>query len=119
VNGKRSKGSTARSGRAEDRLLTESELDAIRVEVAMRHDIGSLVPGTGGLRKFRWGAKGRGKRGGVRIIYYYGGDTMPLFLIALYAKNEKSDMTQAEKSAATKLVEALKSEYARRPTTRK
>ena len=53
----------------------------------------------------------KGKRGGARVIYYYGGDHMPIFLIAIYAKNEKADLTAAEKEASKKLIETLNREY--------
>jgi mRNA-degrading endonuclease RelE of RelBE toxin-antitoxin system len=95
--------------------LSEAELDQLRNELATLRQLGSVIKDTNGLRKFRWGAKGKGKRGGVRVIYYYGGDHMPLFLIALYAKNEKADLTAAEKKAAKKLVEALKKEHEHKP----
>jgi mRNA-degrading endonuclease RelE of RelBE toxin-antitoxin system len=97
-----------------DKLLSKDELDALRVELAQLRQLGDVIRDSGGLRKFRWGAKGKGKRGGARVIYYYGGDHMPIFLIAIYAKNEKSDMTGAEKKAAKKFVEALRQEYATR-----
>ena len=63
------------------------------------------------------GAKGKGKRGGVRVVYYYGGDHMPIFLIAIYAKNEKIDMTAAEKKASKKFVQEIKKQYAMRRNT--
>lgn len=83
----------------------------MRQELATLRQLGTVIGGTGGLRKFRWGAKQKGKRSGIRIIYFYGGDHMPIFLIAVYGKNEKADMSPAEKKAATKFVKALEKEY--------
>lgn len=100
-----------------DELLSREELEQLRQELAVLRQLGTVISGTGGLRKFRWGAKGKGKRGGVRVLYYYGGDHMPIFLIAIYAKNEKVDMTPAEKKAATKLVAALNLEYRHKRST--
>jgi hypothetical protein len=79
----------------------------------MFRQLGSVIKARGGLRKVRWGAGGKGKRGGARIIYYYGGDHMPIFLIAVYAKSEKADMTQSERKEAARMVDALQREYPR------
>ena len=59
----------------------------------------------------RWSALNKGKRSGARVIYYYGGDHMPIFMIAIYTKSEKSDMTKAELKAATKLTNVLREQY--------
>ncbi len=94
-----------------DKLLTAEEMESMRQELATLRQLGTVIVGTGGLRKFRWGAKQKGKRSGVRIVYSYGGDDMPIFLIAIYGKNEKTDMTPAEKKASIRLVKALETEY--------
>lgn len=69
-------------------------------------DGGVLIPGSGGLRKIRWGGSGRGKRGGTRIIYYW---WMPsrIFMLLAYTKNKKDNLTAAEKSVLRKLVEEM------------
>jgi mRNA-degrading endonuclease RelE of RelBE toxin-antitoxin system len=69
---------------------------------------GDEIPGTGGVRKVRFAASGRGKRGGARVIYYYLDDTMPLYALLAYAKNAKDDMTPDEKRAVSALVTAIK-----------
>jgi hypothetical protein len=69
-------------------------------------DDGDIIPGAGGIRKIRWGAKGRGKRGGVRIIYYWRTVCGHIYLLSIYGKNEASDLTQKEKNYLKKLVEA-------------
>jgi mRNA-degrading endonuclease RelE of RelBE toxin-antitoxin system len=53
---------------------------------------GDLIPGSGGLRKLRWGAKGKGKRGGIRIIYYLVKKNKEIWLLSIFAKNELSDL---------------------------
>ena len=60
---------------------------------------GNVIKGTGGLRKIRFGARGRGKRGGsgVRVIYYYFDEKSRLYLLTLYAKNEVTDLSASEK----------------------
>ena len=54
---------------------------------------GELIQETGGIRKLRWAAKGKGKSGGVRIIYYHYNDTVPLFLLTVFGKGEKVNLT--------------------------
>ena len=58
---------------------------------------GDVIPGTGGVRKVRWQRRGSGKPGGTRIICFYHDERMPLFLILVYAKARKGDMTPDEK----------------------
>ena len=65
------------------------------------------MAGTGGVRKLRWAVSGRGKRGGARVIYYYHGDELPVFLLDAYAKKEKANLTQAERNAIRQLVPML------------
>lgn len=71
---------------------------------------GVVIPGAGGLRKVRFGFGGRGKSGGARIIYLFSGEGLPDFLIAAFAKNEKANLTAAERNALGKMVgEVIKS----------
>ena len=69
---------------------------------------GDLIPGTGGVRKLRFAASGKGKRGGARVIYYYLDAHMPLYALLIYPKNVKADLTPADKKAVSALVEAIK-----------
>lgn len=69
---------------------------------------GDEIPGTGGVRKVRFAASGRGKRGGARVIYYVLDDSLPLYALLAYAKNARADMTPEEKRTVTALVAALK-----------
>ena len=68
---------------------------------------GDLIPGTGGVRKLRWGVEGRGKRGGARIIYYFHSDRMPLYLLAVFTKNERADLSPSERATLRSLVDQL------------
>lgn len=74
---------------------------------------GSLIPGTGGVRKVRWAASGRGKRGGARVIYYFHDEEMPLFLLTAYAKNVADDLTAQQKRRIAEAVTALVEHYRR------
>jgi hypothetical protein len=74
-----------------------------------------VIPGTGGVRKLRVAATGRGKRGGARIIYLFGGADVPVFLLAVFAKNEKSDLTQAQRNGLGRMTAELLANHRRGP----
>ncbi len=76
--------------------------------VAANPEAGDVIPETGGLRKVRWGRQGTGKRGGVRVIYYYYDMGSPLYLITVYAKAAREDLTPDEKRTLTALAAELK-----------
>ena len=95
--------------RQTEKLFSEQEKCELIDFLAANPLAGDEIPGTGGVRKVRFAASGRGKRGGARVIYYYLDKTMPLYALLAYAKNAKADMTPAEKRAVTALVFALKS----------
>ena len=78
-------------------LLTADEQAAGIDLIAYEPTCGDLIAGTGGLRKVRVGRGG--KRGGARVIYYFYNADFPLVLMALYAKNEKADLTARDKKA--------------------
>lgn len=69
------------------------------------------MQGTGGIRKLRWSAKGKGKSGGVRVIYYCHNDTMPLFLLTIFGKGEKASLSKPECNDLTKLTGLLMKHY--------
>lgn len=69
------------------------------------------MQGTGGFRKLRVGRDGMGKRGGARVIYIYRNESYPVFLVAAYAKNEKSNLSKAERNALVKRADAIFAEY--------
>jgi len=69
---------------------------------------GDIIQGTGGLRKLRWSANGKGKRGGIRTIYLYITGKSHIHFLTLYAKNEVSDLTAQEKKILKSIVEELK-----------
>jgi mRNA-degrading endonuclease RelE of RelBE toxin-antitoxin system len=76
--------------------LDEIEYYALQWELAAKPEIGDVIKGIGGIRKLRWGAKGKGKRGGVRIIYYWKKSDGEVLLLTLYAKNEAADIAPAQ-----------------------
>ena len=78
--------------------MDEEERAELVLYLAYHPAAGAVIPGSGGVRKLRWALEGRGKRGGARVIYFYQDDDMPLFLLDIYAKNERADLTQSERN---------------------
>lgn len=97
-----------------DRLFTAEERDTLIETIAADPLCGVLVPGTGGLRKVRFGFGGRGKRGGARVIYFFAGPTLPVFLLAAFAKNERADLSGGERAALGKAMDDMVTSYRRR-----
>jgi len=89
------------------RVWTEEERDEFVDYIARNPEAGVIVAGTGGIRKVRWLSQGRGKRGGVRVVYFYHSLAMPLFLLDFYAKNEKSDLNSQDKQLLGALVDNI------------
>ena len=77
------------------KLLTDDEYHDLQVVLAENPKAGDVIPGAGGLRKLRWRAAGRGKRGGLRIIYYCWSEHR-LYLIFAYDKTEQGDLTHEQ-----------------------
>jgi hypothetical protein len=95
------------------RLFTDEERGAIVDRVAIDPRRGVVVPRGESIRKVRVGFGGRGKRGGARVIYLFGGNDLPVFLLAAFAKNEKDDLTGVELSTMAKAVKAILANYRR------
>jgi mRNA-degrading endonuclease RelE of RelBE toxin-antitoxin system len=90
------------------RLIVESLGDedywAFQFALLFRPELGSVIPGSGGLRKIRWAAQGRGKRGGIRVIYYWHEPCDPFYLLYVYRKNERDDITTQQLRVLSRLV---------------
>ena len=93
-------------------IWSEDEKSDFIDYIARNPHIGDLIPETGGVRKIRWNRQGMGKRGGVRVIYFYYDQTTPLYLLMVYAKSVSETLSPEAKLAVTKLTAALK--YAHR-----
>ncbi len=93
--------------RQADKLLTVGERADVVDYLAAHPKAGDLMQGTGGVRKLRWARAGRGKSGGVRIIYYTHSEAMPLYLLTVFAKNERANLSKAERNDLADLVETL------------
>ena len=90
-----------------EKHLTQEERQAIIDFLAKNPKSGDLMQGTGGVRKLRWSKGNRGKSGGVRVIYYFHSDKLPLYLVTLFAKNERDNLTDQECNDLAKLVDIL------------
>jgi mRNA-degrading endonuclease RelE of RelBE toxin-antitoxin system len=90
------------------KLLPPEERAEMENAVATEPERYPVVPGTKGVRKARWSRPGMGKRGGVRLIYYFWVGPNAVVLITAYAKNEKENLTDADKKKIRKIVENLK-----------
>ena len=93
--------------RRAERLLLERERQELVNYLAERPKAGVIMRGTGGIRKLRWARAGMGKRGGVRVIYYYHNEQMPLYLVTLFGKGVKDNLTPSERHALRDLVRIL------------
>lgn len=76
--------------------------------IARNPEAGDVVPQSAGVRKVRWSRRGSGKRGGVRVIYFYRDADMPLYLLMIYAKAQRDDLSPDAKRTVQSLVTALK-----------
>jgi RelE toxin of RelE / RelB toxin-antitoxin system len=97
-----------------DRLFSPDERIAIVERLATDPTCGVVIPGSGGIRKVRFGFGARGKSGGARIIYLFSGESMPVFILAAFAKNEKANLSPAERNALAKVVTDMIENYRRR-----
>lgn len=97
-------------------MMSDAQSIELATHVSQFREHGDIIPETGGLRKLRWASGGEGKRGGIRVVYLYIDDEAPLYLLAVYKKNELENMSGPMKKACKKLVETLKKETKRKRT---
>ena len=97
-----------------DKLLSDGERNKLVYYLSLHPKSGIILEGTRGLRKLRWASKGKGKSGGLRIIYFYHNNHIPLFLLTLFAKGEKANANKAERNELAKLANILISNYERK-----
>jgi hypothetical protein len=99
--------------KAADLIFTPAEKDQIVTMVAKNPESGEVMPGTGGFSKLRVARRGMGKRGGARLIYILRNEAFPVFLISVYAKNEKENLTMRECNLLAKRADEIFSKYRR------
>jgi hypothetical protein len=98
--------------------LTVKDREDITLWIAENPDAGDEIRGTGGARKVRFAGKGKGKSGGYRVITFYSGPDIPVFLLNVFAKNEKTDLTQKERNVMKQVLSDLARAYRTRSRKR-
>jgi len=89
-------------------ILSPEEKDELIYTLADDPLAGVEIPDTGGVRKLRWAARGKGSKGGVRVIYFFHNEHSPLYALYIFGKGEKEDLTPEEKRAMKQLAAKLK-----------
>ncbi len=95
-------------------LLTDTEKQGIINYLAAHPQAGAVMKGTGGIRKFRWASGNKGKSGGVRVIYYFHNESIPLFLLSVFGKSEKANLSKSERNEMAKFTNYLVKNYGAR-----
>ena len=101
--------------------LDGEQYRVLQIELANNPEVGEVMPGTGGFRKFLWAdpRRGKGRRGGLRIIYYYFLSDSQILLAMIYDKNEAADLTPKEKNTLKTAIETeLNARHAKKPRGR-
>lgn len=91
--------------------MTLGDVDELIEFLSLHPSAGDEIRGTGGCRKLRVAGRGKGKSGGFRTITFYSGRDLPVFLVAVFSKGERSDLSQAERNDLAALTKELVSEY--------
>ncbi|PIQ97155.1 MAG: transcriptional regulator [Nitrospinae bacterium CG11_big_fil_rev_8_21_14_0_20_56_8] len=86
--------------------LTDEEYAALQWALALHPETGVIIPASGGIRKLRWAGKGKGKRGGLRIVYYWRNQKGEIWLLTMYAKGEVENLSSKELAALRKEIES-------------
>ena len=97
--------------RMAEQLLSPGERSEAIDFLARNPQAGDLIPGAGGIRKVRFAAQGKGKSGGVRVIYYYLDDDLPLYALLIYGKGRKTDLSPDEREAVARLAAGIKAAW--------
>ena len=90
-----------------DKLLDAESYRLLQLRLVQDPETGALIRGTGGLRKIRWQGSGRGKRGGVRAIYYWATADGQILMLLMYPKSERDDLSADQKKVLAALVKDL------------
>lgn len=94
--------------------MTEHERNAVVEMIASHPEAGDEIGGTGGARKVRVAGRGKGKSGGYRVITFYSGEDLPVFLLAVYSKGEKANLSKAERNELKSILTDIVREYRKR-----
>jgi len=86
------------------RLLSAEQYRSLQLALLLRPEQGDVMIGGGGLRKIRWSLRGKGKRGGIRVIYYWDGKQETFYMLLAYSKSQKEDLTTEQVKILKRLV---------------
>ena len=99
--------------RKSEKLMSAEERDRLLSFLAANPTAGVLIQGTGGVRKIRWAVGNKGKSGSTRVIYFYHNSDMPLFLLTVFSKSERENLSKAERNELAGLTKLLVQNYRR------
>jgi hypothetical protein len=91
--------------------MSDEERAFIVCEIAANPLAGDIMPGTGGARKIRFAGRGKGKSGGYRVISYFGGEDIPVFLLGVLSKGERANLSKAEQNELRKELSMIADDY--------
>lgn len=94
--------------------MSQDEVEAVEKFLAQNPTAGEEMPGTGGCRKLRWAKPGKGKSGGYRVITFFSGSRVPVFLITVFGKNERANLNKTERNTLRGMTKELVGTYAKR-----
>ncbi|MBI3800562.1 MAG: type II toxin-antitoxin system RelE/ParE family toxin [Deltaproteobacteria bacterium] len=86
-------------------LISDEQYRLLQLQLVAQPDVGKVIPQSGGLRKLRWSLNERGKRGGIRVIYYWSAARDTILMLFVYAKNEQDDLTRQQLKTLRKIIE--------------
>lgn len=89
-------------------ILTDEEYREFQAYLIEHPDAGDIIQGTGGIRKVRFGSSDKGKRGGSRIIYFWKTESNKIYLLTIYAKSQKVDLTEKQKQLLAQVIREIK-----------
>ena len=87
------------------KLISDTQYHLLQLQLSMHPESGEIIKGSGGIRKLRWFGSGRGKRAGIRVIYYYFTDSEQVYMLYAYPKNKKEDLTKDQLRQLKQIVE--------------
>ena len=90
--------------RSVKQFMTDDEYHSMQLALIFRHELGATIPGSGGLRKLRWSVPGKGKRGGLRVVYFWHANSETFCMLYAYEKNNQQNLTQTQLQLLNRLV---------------
>lgn len=87
------------------KLISDKQYHLLQLQLSVRPESGDIIKGSSGIRKLRWSGSGRGKRGGIRVIYYYFTDDEQIYMLFAYPKSKKDNLSSDQLKQLKQLVE--------------